>query len=119
MIKPILAVINNPLLPNNDSVTNPVAYTSKAIQTIFTLFMIIGVLYFVWHIVFAGYHFIASDGDSKKISDAKTELTYAFVGITVIFSVYAILKLFGTVFGIADLQQLRFKINQIYKFTKK
>jgi len=110
MIKTIHAVINNPLLPNNDSVTNPVGYTSNAIQTIFTLFMIVGVLYFVWHVVFAGYHFISSDGDSKKIQDAKTELTYAFVGIVVIFSVYAILKLFGTVFGIADLQQLRFAL---------
>lgn len=110
MIKTIHAIINNPLLPNNDSVTNPIGYTSNAIQTIFTLFMIIGVLYFILNIIFAGYSFLSSNGDSKKIQDAGAKLTYAFVGIAVIFSVYAILKLLGTVFGIADLQQLRFTL---------
>jgi hypothetical protein len=55
----------------------------------------------------AAYHLIASGGDSKKLEDAKTEITNAFIGLIVIFSVFAVLKAAGIVLGIPDLQNLK------------
>ena len=67
--------------------------------------MIVGVVYFLWHMSMAAYHFMASEGDKNKWETAKNEITHATIGIGVLFSIFALLKLIGTVFGIESLQQ--------------
>lgn len=106
LIKPVYAVICNPILQNCQSSTDPKAYVSNVIQTIFSIFFIVGVIYFIVHFIMAGYNFINSLGDPKRIESARDQLTYSFVGLIVIFSVFAILRLVGTVLGIAGLENL-------------
>lgn len=107
LIKPAYAVIWNKALSNNTSSTNPTGYVNSVIQGIFTIFMIVGIVYFIWHFVFAGLHMIGSDGDTKKFETARNELMNAFVGLIAIFSVFVVLKLIGTVTGISGLQNLQ------------
>ena len=103
LIKPAYAAICNKLIDPSCSGTqtnNPQAYSNQIIQTIIDIFLIVGVVYFIWHFIMAGYHYMASQGDAKKIEESKHEITYAFVGLAVVFSVFAVLKFVGTVFGI-------------------
>jgi Type IV secretion system pilin len=108
IITPVYAAICNSALNDNClSSTNPKLYINNVIQGIFSIFFIVGVVYFIWHFVFAGYHFIASEGDSKKFETAKNEMINAFLGLIAIFSVFAVLKLIGVVTGITGLASLQ------------
>lgn len=107
LIKPVQAVIYNPAVTNGlEASMSPDAYVNKVIQTIFHIFFIVGVLYFIWHFVMAGYHYIASEGDPKNIEKSKNELTYSILGLGVVFIVFAVLKLVGKVTGIQGLETL-------------
>ncbi|MCX6726868.1 MAG: hypothetical protein NTY75_03575 [Candidatus Shapirobacteria bacterium] len=108
-IQPVYAAITNPALTNPSAQSSP-NYVNTVLQNVFSLFMVLGVIYFIWHFVFAGYHYMGAQGDSKKIEIAQTELTNAMIGLGVVFVVFAILKLIGTVAGIKGLDTLQFTL---------
>jgi len=101
-----LAWVCNSLLKNCDSSISPNVYTNSVLSAVISLFFIVGIIYFFWHVIFAGYHYIASDGDPKKIESSRNEITYSVLGIFVIFSIFAIMKLVGIVFDISGLDTL-------------
>lgn len=114
LTKPLYAICNPILEPGcnigsseSQISNNPIKYTNNVIQTIVTLFLIIGIIYFIWHFVMSAYHMISSQGDPKKWEEAQKSLTYSIVGVIVIFSIFVILKLIGIVFGIQDLVDLK------------
>jgi hypothetical protein len=107
LIKPILAQIENPVLNDPTVGTNPEGYVNGAIQAIISIFLLVAVIYFIWHFVMSAYHMISSNGDPKKWEEAQHSILYAFVGLILVFSVFAILKFVGIVFGIDGLQQLQ------------
>lgn len=108
-IKPIIA-ITNPLLENSQNISEePIKYTNNVIQTIITLFLIVGSIYFIWHVVMSAYHMISSQGDPKKWEEAQKALIYSIVGVIVIFSIFLILRLIGMVFGIEGLSSFSIK----------
>ena len=108
LIKPIYAIICNPVLTDCETKIqpDPKGYFSNAIQTIITVFFIFGLVYFVYHFILAGYKMIASQGDPKKYEESQHALLYSLIGIGIIFSVFALLKLVGTIFGITGLNGL-------------
>jgi hypothetical protein len=106
--KPIFAQINNPVLPNSDGiVANPSGYVNNVIQSIISIFLIVAVLYFIWHFVMYAYHMIASQGNPDKWKQAQNSILYAFIGLLLVFAIFAILKFIGVVFGIPNLQNLQ------------
>jgi len=107
LIKPIYAAIENPLLKDSSSIAqNPQKYANNVIQTIFSIFFIVAVIYFIWHFIMAAYHMISSNGDPKKWEEAWHSITYALVGLVLVFSLFAILKFAGNIFGIEGLKTL-------------
>ena len=100
-------MICNPLLKDCTNVTDPTGYANSIIQSVFSIFFIVGIIYFIWHFIMGAYHFISQEGDQKKIETAKHEFTYALLGLVVMFLVYAILKFIGTVTGIKGLNTLQ------------
>jgi|SRR3989339_760447 len=104
--RPVMAVICNPVLKNCTSSTDPEGYTNNVLQGVISILILVAILYFFWHVVFAGYHLIATDGDQKKFETAKAELTNSIVGIIAIFCVFAIVKFIGFVLGIQGLENL-------------
>jgi hypothetical protein len=109
LIKPIIAQITNPTLNSQNISEKPEGYVNSTIQTVIDMFFIVGTIYFVWHIVFSAYHLIASNGDPKKYEESLRSIVNALVGILIIFSIFGILKLVGTVFGISGLESLSIK----------
>ena len=51
-------------------------------------------------ILSAGFTFLTSAGDAKKLEKGKQQLTYAIVGFLIIFAAYWIVQLFGIIFGL-------------------
>ena len=101
-------MILNPILKNGyDQANSPEMYTNNVIQTVFSIFFIVASIYFIWHLIMAGYHLISTEGDPKKLTTAKDQIAYSLIGIIVIFSVFAILKFVGTVTGIEGLEELQ------------
>lgn len=102
-------MITNPLINNPEvQAADPVTYTNNVLSTVFSIFFIVAIIYFVWNVIMAGYHLISNDnGDTKKMQEAKNAISYSLVGLVVIFCVFAILKFVGTVLGIPDLGNLR------------
>jgi hypothetical protein len=98
-----MAVISNPVIPGYTSVLDPKTYFNSVLSAVISIFFIVGVVYFIWHIVFAGYHLISSEGDPKRWQSGKDEIIYAVVGLFAILSVFAIIRLIGTIFGITSL----------------
>jgi len=107
LIKPILADITNPVLNQNVTQSSSGTYVNSIIQTFITLLIIVGILYFVINFILAGYHMISSQGDPKKFEEAQKSLTYSILGITLIFIIFAIIKIIGSVFGITGLENLK------------
>ena len=104
----LLTQITNPALKNSGSIaSSPSGYVNSIIQSIVSIFMIVGVVYFIWHFVMAAYHMINSNGDPKKWEEAQKAILYSFVGIVLVFSLFAILKFVGLVTGVPDLQNLQ------------
>ena len=100
-------MITNPLIPQSQqNLNNPVGFLDNLIQTIITLFLIIAVIYFLVQLFFGTYRFISSEGDKNKLETAKQQLTQSFIGLFIAFSVFAILKLIGSIFGIQGLDNL-------------
>jgi len=106
IVKPAYAVICNPVLSTCLPSTDPQQYTNNVLSAVISIFFIVGIIYFFWHMIFAGYHFISSEGDAKRYENAKNQITYAFLGLIVIFSIFAILKFVGIILGIKGLENL-------------
>lgn len=100
-------MVCNPLLQNCNQVSQPENYFNSVVQTIIGIFFIFAVIYFIWHFILASFRYITSEGDDKKISQAKTDITNTIVGLAIVFCVFAVLKFIGTVLGIQGLDQLR------------
>jgi len=104
----LIASITNPILKDSSSISsNSSGYVNNIIQSIVSIFMIVAVVYFIWHFVMAAYHMINSNGDPKKWEESQKSILYSFVGIILVFSLFAILKFVGTVTGVPGLQTLK------------
>lgn len=105
---PAQAVISNPIINNGvNQAVAPKDYFNSALSAVISIFFLVGIVYYIWHIVFAGYHLVASEGDPKKWETAKLEIIYATIGLFVVFSIFAILKFVGTVLGVSGLENLQ------------
>ena len=111
--KPVLAQINNPIIDpaiNSQMQSNPQAYTNNLVQTIISLLMLVAVIFFFVQFITSGFEFISSEGDPEKIKKGRKKLTYAFMGLFIVFAIFAVLKLIGTIFGITGLDTLQLTI---------
>jgi len=99
-------IVNPVISKSSDQITAPKTYFNNVLQSVFTIFFIVAVIFFMWNFIFGGYRFINSNGDPKNIETARNQITNAFIGLVVIFLVYAILKFVGMVFGITGLDTL-------------
>ena len=50
-------------------------------------------------IISAGYTFMTSAGDAKKMEQGKQQLTFAIVGFLIVFGAYWLVQILGIMFG--------------------
>ncbi|OGY10545.1 MAG: hypothetical protein A3H88_03245 [Candidatus Blackburnbacteria bacterium RIFCSPLOWO2_02_FULL_44_9] len=101
-----LAALNNPLSGRLSPPSGDAAIGSfdSIVTSIISLFFIVGILLFFFYFIISAYQWITSSGDPKAVEKARNGVVHSIVGLVVLFSVYAILGLFGLIFGIDILQ---------------
>lgn len=57
---------------------------------------IIGFLFFLW----SGFQYLMSKGDPKALAAAQARLTYAIIGLIIIFLAFALTSFFTGLFGL-------------------
>jgi cellobiose-specific phosphotransferase system component IIC len=92
-------MINNPVITETITENS----FSKLISGIITVFLVLGVVYFLFFFMTGAFTYISSGGDEKKVQMAKSQLTNALIGLVILFLVFAILQIIGSFFGIHDI----------------
>ena len=98
----------NPIFKGNlqnffDRHDSSVPFFSKFLSNLLGLGLIIGVLIFFFIMIIGAIQWISSGGDKNALEEAKHKITNAIIGIVILFSVFAILKVIEMFFGISIL----------------
>ena len=96
--------IVNPVLPDELSALSGETFLQKLLRVIILLFLIVGSIYFFFTLIMGGIKWISSGSDKAGLESAQKQLTNAFVGLAILFSSFAIIKLIEYVFGISILE---------------
>ncbi len=96
---------------------NTVATTlgSNLISTVVGVMTIIGIIYFLFQIIVAGYGMLSSEGDKKKIEDSRTRITQGLLGVVIIVMAVTLVSLVGTILGVPNILDLNAILTTIIK----
>ena len=106
--KPNTTEIYNPALPLNLNQMNGEPYLQNLISTVISLGFIIGSIVFFFMLISGAIMWITSRGDAggHPVKDpgplvmAKKQITNAIIGLVILLSVYAIIRVIGNIFTI-------------------
>jgi hypothetical protein len=102
-------------LPGTGNTTVPVSYpTPQFTGPFFTniggilndavpLILALAGLGLLLMLLFAGFTFMTSAGDAKKMEQAKSRLTNALVGFIIVFAAYWVVQLVGVIFKLQSI----------------
>lgn len=102
--------LENPLLKENVRELEGVGFAQKVLPLLFHWLILVGFLGFVIYFLLGGFKWITSQGDKNKIEEAQKQLTYAFIGLFVVFSIFAVTKIIGKIMGIEGLESLQISL---------
>lgn len=71
----------------------------KIINLGFTLLFVVGVILTIALVIYSGIQWTLSGGDKEKIASARARLTYAIIGLVVIVTAFAIVRIVLTLLG--------------------
>jgi len=113
-VKPVLAYCLTG--PDGNCLEGPAAATLKVesyISNILGFLTIVAALFFMFRVIFAGYAFISSAGDPKKIETAKEQLLQGFIGIVVVAAATIITGLVARILGLPNILNLETMFNTL------
>lgn len=92
-------------LPDGKSIQNPFSinvgpFGENIIQGALNLLFILAVVLAIFLIIFSGIQWILSSGDKQKVQAARARLTFAIVGLVVVFLALFIINVIGFLFGV-------------------
>ena len=87
------------LKPN---ISNPAEPVEKLISQIIGILTIVGVIFFIIQIIFAGYAMMSAQGDPKKIEAGRSRITNGVLGITLIVVALGVGAFIATLLGVED-----------------
>ena len=96
-------MITNPALKESIREQEGITFFQKFLPNLLTLGLIIGAVFFFFILIVGAIQWISSGGDKNALEEAKHKITNAIVGMIILFSVFAILKLIENFFGISIL----------------
>ena len=102
--------INNPLLGDLD--LSGTEFFSNMVSSLVTLFFIAGVVIFVLILLISAINWITSGGDKAKATVAREKMFNAFIGIFILFIIFAIVQIVGALFDI-DLLRMDLSVLQL------
>lgn len=72
---------------------------SVGIQVLFLIAIVLTLLY----LIYGGLDWITSHGEKQKIESAKKKITFAIIGLVIVFMSYLIIRILGQAFGVDTL----------------
>jgi len=78
----------------------------KIVSQVIGIMTIVGVLYFTFQIIIAGYGFIAAAGDPKAIETARHSLTNSILGLTILIVAVGLGSLVANLIGIPNIMDI-------------
>ncbi|MBU3935699.1 pilin [Patescibacteria group bacterium] len=71
-----------------------------------SLIMLLVALIFFFMLIWGGLRWVTSQGEEKAVAAARAQITNSLIGLAIVFSAFAIVKLIGIVFGVDILDTL-------------
>jgi len=71
-----------------------------------SLIMLLVALIFFFMLIWGGLRWVTSQGEEKAVAAARAQITNSLIGLAIVFSAFAIVKLIGIVFGVDILSTL-------------
>ena len=91
--------ITNPALSDRLQAFSGIEFFQKLLPNLIGLIFVIGVIIFFFILVIGGIQWISSGGDKAAIEQARGKVVNALIGIVILFSAFAIVKLLESFFG--------------------
>ncbi len=104
--------IVNPLLNQDLQNISGIAYFQLLLPKLVGIGFLVGVLIFFFMLLSGGISWIASGGDKANVESARGKITNAIIGLVILFSLFAIIKLLEAFFNI-DILKLNLGTLQI------
>lgn len=79
--------------------TGGIGTGEKVINLGFNLLFVTGIIITIAFIIYSGIQWTLSGGDKEKISSARARLTYSIIGLVVIITAFAIVKIVLSLLG--------------------
>lgn len=102
----ILAQTNLGTIGGTDNELGPFGKGSTGLPDVLDLissvvgFMTIAAsIWFLFQILYSGYEWTSAGGDTKKIADARSRMTHAFMGMVIVVGAWSLLAVTGQFFG--------------------
>lgn len=92
-------MITNPVLKDVGKQTG-LQFFQKFIPSLIGLAFAAGVIIFFFMLILGAIQWIASGGDKQALEGARGRVTNAIIGLVILFSLFALLGLIDTFFGI-------------------
>ena len=90
-----------------DSQSGSVLQLEQMVSNIIGLITIIAFIFFVFQIIFAGYTFISSQGDEKKLETSRKKLTNGILGITIVVVAFGATAFISKLLGLGNVFDLQ------------
>lgn len=91
--------IKNPILGDNLNSLTGIQFFNKLLPSVIGLGFVIGVIIFFFILLLGAIQWILSGGDKTAVDAARGKLTNAIIGLVILFSIFAIIKLVESFFG--------------------
>jgi len=91
--------VYNPALKDLSDTSGPV-FLQNILQLGIRLAFVVGAIVFFFMLLIGGIKWISAGGDKARLEGAQKQITHALIGLAILLSAFAIIKLVGSLFGI-------------------
>lgn len=98
-----LAQITNPGLGTELNKNTGVSFLQKLLPSLIGLAFVVGALIFFFMFIIGAIQWMSSGGDKGAIENARGRIANALIGIVILFSVFAVIKIVENFFSISIL----------------
>lgn len=85
----------------------------STVSSIIGFMTIAAAIWFLFQVLYGGYQWLSSGGDSKQLQGARDRLTHAFIGLTIVIGAWALLAIAAAFFNAPGLLDPASVINDI------
>lgn len=72
---------------------------TKIVTTGISFLLVLAALIALLYLILGGLKWITSGGDQAKLSSARSQITYAVIGLTIAFGAFILVSFIGHIFG--------------------